>query len=536
MSDIRNSLSDLVDRLKPANNSPHNIEMSVSSTDSSNESITKIADKFSEATSAGMYKSLRDGTFNNTRMKTGTSDYQSSAGHFELSMITFNRYDILATYHGCWIFRRIIDRVAQDMWSSGITINASTDPDDLKRVYKRFERLKSELIYGTQQARLFGGAASLMMVDDGETDLTKPLNLRNIKKGARIRLYTTDRWYNLDTSSEKVTNYANVDFNLPKYYTFILDSGESIKVHHSRVLRYTNRRSPKLIEQLLNGWGVSELEHIYQDLINHENTKNSIASLLSKALLEIVKLGGMKSTMQGLAGGDVGSQQMFAGQMAALNEYRSTNNLVFMDKEDDYQQIPYSFGGLSDILESQKAIVAGAAEMPQVLIFGDTKGGMTSDSPAEMEFYAQTILGKQEQEVRPILDKLLPVLFRVEGIEVPKDLDYDFESIAGISQEKRLSLLQATTAAIQSAVDNNMMTHETAIKELQQVEKTTGFGSNISDRDIELARRADEAAAENTDDENDENDGGGEAETADSLTDNDYDIAKEKILKRTMKD
>ena len=65
MSDIRNSLSDLVDRLKPANNSPHNIEMSVSSTDSSNESITKIADKFSEATSAGMYKSLRDGTFNN---------------------------------------------------------------------------------------------------------------------------------------------------------------------------------------------------------------------------------------------------------------------------------------------------------------------------------------------------------------------------------------------------------------------------------------------------------------------------------------
>ena len=503
-------------------------------------------DLFSEAVSdAGI--SISDGSFNNSLLKLGASDAGINSAEFLMDMITYNRQSIINCYHGSWIFRRIIDKVSQDMWSSGITINGDTNPDSLQLIYKRLSKLRSQLIWATQQCRLFGGAASLMMVNDGSTtpeDLMKPLNIRNIKKGSSVQLFTADRWYGLEPSMEKVTNINSIDYGKPKYYTFYLDNGigdsgsYSVTVHHSRVLRFENRRSCKLINQRLNGWGLSELEHIYQDLMTHENAKGSTASLIQKALLEIIKVGGMRGMMQGMMLGSSAQQAQLTAQLAGLNNFR-TNNLVFMDKEDDYSQIPYQFSGLDRILEVQKDLMAGAAEMPKVLLYGETKGGMTSDSPAEMEFYAGTILGKQDDMIRPVLDKLLPVLFMSAGVPIPADLDYDFESIAGVTAEKKLNLVNSTIQAVSTCVNDGLMTRKTALKELQQIQKMTGFGTNINEEDFKLAEETDLQSQENP--EGSETVPGGDDMDLDmptpqntEATDNDYEKEKSSIIDRIL--
>lgn len=476
---------------------------------------------------------VKDGSFNNPVLKLGLSDEALNAAEFLGDMITFQRGEIIATYHSCWIFRRIVDKVAQDMWSAGISINGDTDPQDVKRILKRLSRLRPELIYATEQARLFGGAASLVMVDDGETDLSKPLDVTKIRKGSAIRLWTTDRWYNLEPGNEVVTNFKSKDFGTPKYYKFMLDydngsSSKAITVHHSRVLRWVNRKSTRLMNQRLQGWGISELEHIYQDLKIHENAKNSAGSLVAKALLEIVKVGGMRSAMQGLALGSPASQQMMSGVMSSVMNFRS-NDLVFMDSEDSYQRETFSFTGLPDLLDVQKDIIAGAAEMPKVLLYGDTKGGITSDSPAEMEFYAGTILGKQDETCRPVLDKLLPIVYAAEGVQIPNDLDYEFESIASMSQDKKLNILQQSINAIQQMVDLGVMTHETGLEEILQIQKITGFGSNITERDVTLAKQNDTP-------ESAESDGEETIEPMPSMND-DYSDIKDAILgKKTLRD
>ena len=495
----------------------------------------RVADKLGEIFLESSISSaqIKDGTFSNSVMKTGTSDFAGSAGEYELVFITYNRYLITAMYNANWVFRRIIDKVAQDMWSAGITINSDDNPDSIKLVYRRFNRVRSDLIYAQQQARLYGGAAALIMVDDGENDLSKPLNLYNIKKGSKIRFQITDRWYGVEPSSELVKNYRNVDYNTPKYYNFMVGSSESIRVHHSRVLRFINRKGPRLIQQMLQGWGLSELEHIYQELLNHDNTKSNAASLVSKALLEIVKISGLRGIMSGLSMGNTQQEAVLSGQIAGINNFRTSNNLVFLDTQDNYEQHTYSFSGLSELLTVQKENVAGAAEMPQVLLYGDTKGGLTSDSPAEMEFYAQNIKGKQESDLRPVLDKLLPILFRVEGLEIPKDLDYEFESIAGMPQEKKLNQLNATITAVTSLIDAGLITKETGLKEIQEVQKLTGFGSNISEKDYELARKIDI----------EEDDMGAEEETLseetisndENIHDNDYEEAKKESLKSAVR-
>ena len=471
------------------------------------DNTVEVINKLNETVYTGMIganpTSVRDGSFNNSYLKLGASNTGVRSAEFWRDMITFDRETITAVYHGSWVFRRIIDKIAQDMWSAGISIEGSIPPEGVQRVQKRLSRLRSELIWATEQARLYGGAASLIMVNDGTDDLSKPLNLNGIKKGASIQLWSTDRWWGLSTSSEKVTNYKSKDFNTPLYYTFNIEDAQSvdssnlnIKVHHSRVLRWVNRRSVRLINTLLLGWGISELEHLYQDLMIYENAKATGGSLLDKTLLEIVKVEGLRGIMQGLGLGSTAQEQELASQMAGLNNFRM-NSTVLLDKENDYQQFTATFTGVSELLETYKDVISGSAEMPKVLLYGDTKGGLTSDSPAEMEFYAQTINGKQEEMLRPPLDKLLPVIFASEGIKIPDDFDYSFENIAGITQERKLNLLQGTIQAVTSLVDGGMMTHETGLKEVQQVQKVTGFGSNIEERDAELSKKSDEPEPDN---------------------------------------
>ena len=502
------------------------------------ERVRNIADGFSNAANDVISASMKinDGSFNNSKLKLGISDNNLNSSQYYLDMITFDRGTIIAMYHDSWVFRRIVDRVAQDMWSNGIVINTDLEADKVKLVYKKLSRLRSQLIYATQQARLFGGAASIIMVDDGEQDLSQPLNLQNIRPDSIIRLETTDRWYGLDQSTEIVTDYRSIDFGKPKYYTFYLDNkvggGTSVKVHHSRILRHTNRRTVKMLEVRLQGWGISELEHIYQTLLAHDTTNSASVSLVSKALLEIVKVSGMRGMMSGLSMGSTNAQAQLSGQLAAINNYRNLNNLVLMDKDDEYDRKEYSFTGLKELLENQQDLIAGAAEMPKILLYGDSKGGISSDSP-EMEFYAGTILGKQDLEIRPVLDKLLPIIFKVCGLEIPQQLDYDFVSIAGLSQDKKTNLLSTTISAIQALVSEGIMSKQTALEEIKQISDMTGFGTNICERDEELAKAMDEQKPE---EESEGSFGGGvEEEPQQPIVDNDYEEAKQEAINKTRK-
>ena len=203
-----------------------------------------------------------------------------------------------------------------------------------------------------------------------------------------------------------------------------------------------------------------------------------------------------------------------------------------MDKDDEYDRKEYSFTGLKELLENQQDLIAGAAEMPKILLYGDSKGGLSSDSP-EMEFYAGTILGKQDLEIRPVLDKLLPIIFKVCGLEIPQQLDYDFVSIAGLSQDKKTNLLSTTVSAIQSLVSEGIMSKQTALEEIKQISDMTGFGTNICERDEELAKAMDEQKPE----EESEGPFGGDMieESQQPVVDNDYEEAKQEAINKTRK-
>ena len=113
-----------MDRLKK-NTLIDNIEISISDaapkmpTDISKASVEqriKMATKLMDdalGMSVSNGVSVKDGSFNNSRLKLGISDINLNSGEYYTDMITFDRMTIIELYHGNWIFRRIIDRGRQ---------------------------------------------------------------------------------------------------------------------------------------------------------------------------------------------------------------------------------------------------------------------------------------------------------------------------------------------------------------------------------------------------------------------------------------
>ena len=89
--------------------------------------------------------------------------------------------------------------------------------------------------------------------------------------------------------------------------------------------------------------------------------------------------------------------------------------------------------------------------------------------------------------MRPILNKILPVLCMSVFGAVPDDLDFEFDPVSEPSDEQRTELAKSGTDIVVSAVNAGLISPRTALKELKQQSERTGVWTNITDADIEKA-------------------------------------------------
>lgn len=239
---------------------------------------------------------VRD-AYGNSLSSVGTDDKVKSFSTYGFDNSTLNWPLWLALYNDSWVFRRAIDKPAQDEVGAGFTLHGS---DDYSPVYKAYSQYQSDMIQLLSWGALFGGSVAVMLFDGiPDEDLKKPLHRKDIV-GRKMRLYVTDRWYGVQGSIDTVTNMKDPDFGKPKYYDISFSDGGLHTIHHSRVLRYEHRWAPRLIKcGQLQGWGYAEGSHIINELSRDDQLKASITSLINKSLIEVVKMAGMRGVFMG---------------------------------------------------------------------------------------------------------------------------------------------------------------------------------------------------------------------------------------------
>jgi phage-related protein (TIGR01555 family) len=392
-----------------------------------------------------------------------------------------------ALYRESWIVRRIIDVIPADMLKNWITITSGLDPDVEKRLSLTLRRtqLIDKIKRGMQWGRLYGGALGVMLVKHQGYDLSQPLQLDWIMPGDFAGLLIFDRWNGVNPSSELIEDISDPDYGFPKYYT-VTDpaGGGSVKIHHSRVIRFTGNTLPFWEEIAEMQWGASVVESIFDELRKRDNVSWNIAQLTFMANIRVLK---MQDLGQLLAATDNESQAELLRTLEAQNMLLNNMGMQVMDAADGLETHQYTFGGLADCYQQFIMDISGAAEIPVTRLFGRSPSGLNATGESDLQNYYDMIAEKQESYLRPILNKVLPPFIISTLGSLPDDFDFEFDPVAEPTDKERADLAKCGTDNVVAAYNAGLISQRTALKELKQQSERTGVWTNITDEDIERA-------------------------------------------------
>src|SRR5579875_2876729 len=199
------------------------------------------------------------------RLGVGTTNLINQ-GEYPLTRISNDYLLLLSLYRGNWIVRKVVDVMAEDMLKDLPEIKSQVDPGMIHRFQYVLKKTatQAKLLEALKWGRLFGGAVAIIAIH-GHYNLEEPLSLDDVELNSYRGLIVLDRWSGVYPDPELIDDLDNAaEFGLPRYYSCDLGSnGQRVRVHHSRLLRFTGRDLPNWEKQVQLYWGMSEVELIF---------------------------------------------------------------------------------------------------------------------------------------------------------------------------------------------------------------------------------------------------------------------------------
>lgn len=421
------------------------------------------------------------------RLGFGTMDL-TQATTYPMTRLTQNYELLTSLYRDNWIVQNIVSTIPNDMVRKWYEIKSGVAPEyiDLMAKLERRTQLRKKLLLGMYWGRLYGGAVGVILIK-GQNDLSQPLDLDAVLPGSFLGLQILDRWSGVYPEGELVTDPSDQDFGLPAYYTIRDDiTGYMVaKVHHSRIIRFIGRELPWLEQVTEVYWGESELEAIYNEIVRRDNVAANIAGLTFRANVNYMETEGLDQLL-GTANTEM--QRRFWNVLAAQSIMESNFGTRVINKGDAIHNTQYTFTGLPEVYDRVMMDVAGAARTPVTKLFGRSPAGLNSTGESDMKNYYDYIDGLRENELRPVIERLLPIMALSAWGMIPDDLDIQFTPMETADADQQAQITERNTNSILAVYQNDLMDAATAMQELQAMGEETGIFSKISDEAIEAAR------------------------------------------------
>jgi phage-related protein (TIGR01555 family) len=366
---------------------------------------------------------------------------------------------LTALYRESWLAKRIIDMPSEDMTRAWYRLNTALperETDILRRLEAKHS-VKQEITNAIRWGRLYGGALAVMVIKGEEDRLEEPLDPDDLLPGCFQGLLVLDRAQGIMPSLELVSDLDDPDFGYPEYYTVSLEMGDvkSVKIHHSRVLRFIGRELPRAETVRENYWGASELEHIWDELQKRSAASANIAQLIFQANITTLK---MSDFGELLGAGTEEQRKSVEYAMGMENRFRTSFGIQLLSRDDSLENHPYSFTGLSEIYEQFMMDMAGAAEIPATKLFGRSPQGMNATGESDLKNYYELIGQMQERHLRPALERLLPVMALSCWGFMPEQAEIRFPSLMTVSPREEADIRARNAETLIRAVQAGLLT------------------------------------------------------------------------------
>ena len=401
------------------------------------------------------------------------------ATEYPLTRMTDNYALLNSLYRGNWVVQNVIGLMVDDMlreWYTvkGVPPDALTALDNLERRVGLRECLNEGLRWG----RLYGGAAGLILIK-GQDDLSQPLDLGMVYPGSFRGLYILDRWQGVTPNMGLTIERGK---EVPTSYSINDGNGHTVaNVHASRVIRFTGRDLPRIERQTEMYWGESELEALYNEVVAHDNVSANMAALTFQANVNTMEVKGME---QLLSMSSPAVQRRFWQVMQAQATLRSNFGMQLVEQGNKLTNTQYSFAGLRDVYESMCQNLCGASHYPMTKLFGRSPGGLNATGESDSRNYYEYVDSQREAKLRPVLEKLLPIMAMSAWGAVPDDMSIEFPPLWTPTARENAEIGKTKAEAVLAAFQANALPLDTTLQELKAIGDETGLFASITDDQI----------------------------------------------------
>lgn len=393
------------------------------------------------------------------------------ATEYPLTRMTDNYALLNSLYRDNWVVQNVVGLMVDDMLREWYKPKGDITPE-MQSALSRVERdtcIRDRINEGVRWGRLYGGAAGLILID-GQEDLSRPLDTDLIYPGSFRGLYILDRWQGVTPNMDLVFEGGEP---VPESYSITDARGNTAaNVHHSRLVRFTGRDLPFLERVAELYWGESEVEALYKDVVAHDNVSANMAALTFQANINTMEVKGLE---QLFSIGSSQAQRRFWNVMQAQSVLRSNFGTQLVEEGNKITNTQYTFTGLEEIYESMCLNLCGASHYPMTKLFGRSPSGMDATGESDLKNYYDYVDSQREAKVRPVLQKILPVLAMSAWGFIPDDLDVIFPPLWTPTATETAEIALKKSQAIRDTFQAGLFQADTAMKELKKLEEETGM-------------------------------------------------------------
>lgn len=415
-----------------------------------------------------------------------------------------DRNTLESMYRGDWLARKIVDAPAEDQTREWRAWQANQDQIEALETVEKTLDLQRKVRQWISKARLYGGSALVLGVDDGN-DPSQPVDLEKCGKGC-LRYVVVLHRYELN-AGPRIYNVADPYYTRAAYYTvatpmfgFVGEVGltspalgrieqvpgalnptpgnvlpfkgksqEEIRnlqtvptnigmtqIHPSRVLELAGNELPDWrLAPLGGGWGDSVLQTVVDTITSFTSSLQSIAAIVNDGKLDVVKIPELAFKLM-----DHDQTNKLIGRFALSAQTKSVVSALLLDKEEDWQRVTTNYGGLPMILHEFITIVSGAADIPVSRLFGQASGrglsgGSTGSSgESDLRNYYDNCAQMQKNDIAPRLGMLDQVMMRSALGKADPNIHYDWNPLWQVSDTEKAAIAfqKAQATQIYSAI------------------------------------------------------------------------------------
>lgn len=390
----------------------------------------------------------------------------------------FSHQLALAAYMSSGMLRKVITIPAADRtqkwrdWQAEKPTIEAIEKEE-KRLGLRAKVKHAEVLRG-----IGGGALILVTAGDHASELTP----ESISKGGLIAVNVVSRWEITPDDFDK--DLASPTYRLPRKFRIDSDGRQS-NIHPSRVIPFRGDPIPAgtAVDDIEAYWGDCQLLRVFSAVENSDHAQAWFVELIKKAKLLRIGIPDLLDMLSSEAG-----KKQLNERVALIAQGENTLNATVYrsgtgtddpgEKIDDYQVTWAGIPAMMDAIDQRMAAVSG---IPFTKIMGRSPAGMNATGESDMNNWWDTVGDGQENETRPCLEQLDPILIRSAGAANPDKVWWLWAPLRKPTEKEEAETFKIVMEAITALIASGMVPDEAMARAVQNLIEERGYMPGLAD-------------------------------------------------------